>query len=133
VAEFLLLGCATLVLLVAARPYSAAIADVAVALAAVALGFRNAAVRSLAVPDLTTTVLTMTLTGVAADLRKRDFLVASRRILAVVAMLVGAVSGALIVRNGSGGVALAIACALVGGVFVAVALASRRDARWQHR
>ena len=32
-----------------------------------AMGLQNAAVRKLAVPDLTTTVLTMTLTGIAAD------------------------------------------------------------------
>ena len=34
---------------------------------AVAMGLRNATVRRLAVPDLTTTVLTLTLTGIAAD------------------------------------------------------------------
>jgi uncharacterized membrane protein YoaK (UPF0700 family) len=36
-------------------------------LTAVAMGLRTATVRRLAVPDLTTTVLTMTLTGIAAD------------------------------------------------------------------
>jgi hypothetical protein len=36
-------------------------------LTAVAMGLCNAAVRRLAVPDLTTTVLTLTLTGLAAD------------------------------------------------------------------
>jgi uncharacterized membrane protein YoaK (UPF0700 family) len=36
-------------------------------LTAVAMGLRNATVRRLAVPDLTTTVLTLTLTGIAAD------------------------------------------------------------------
>ena len=38
-----------------------------IALTAVAMGARNAAVRKLAIPDLTTTVLTLTLTGIAAD------------------------------------------------------------------
>ena len=38
-----------------------------IALTAVAMGLRNAIVRRLAVPDLTTTVLTLTLTGMAAD------------------------------------------------------------------
>jgi hypothetical protein len=38
-----------------------------IALTALALGARNAAVRKLAIPDLTTTVLTLTLTGIAAD------------------------------------------------------------------
>jgi len=31
------------------------------------MGTRNAAVRKLAIPDLTTTVLTLTITGIAAD------------------------------------------------------------------
>ena len=38
-----------------------------IAFTAIAMGMRNAAVRKLAVPDLTTTVLTLTITGVAAD------------------------------------------------------------------
>ncbi|TVT27472.1 DUF1275 domain-containing protein, partial [Amycolatopsis rhizosphaerae] len=40
---------------------------VTVAVLAVALGVQNATVRRLAAPDLTTTVLTLTLTGLAAD------------------------------------------------------------------
>ena len=43
--------------------------DAVIALLALAMGVRNATVRRLAVPDLTTTVLTMTLTGLAADSR----------------------------------------------------------------
>ena len=38
-----------------------------IVLTAIAMGLRNATVRRLAVPDLTTTVLTMTVTGSAAD------------------------------------------------------------------
>ena len=38
-----------------------------IVLTAVAMGIRNAAVRKLGVPDLTTTVLTLTVTGLAAD------------------------------------------------------------------
>jgi len=40
-----------------------------IALLALGMGVRNATVRRLGVPDLTTTVLTMTLTGLAADSR----------------------------------------------------------------
>ena len=43
--------------------------DAVIAMLALAMGVRNATVRRLAVPDLTTTVLTMTLTGLAADSR----------------------------------------------------------------
>jgi uncharacterized membrane protein YoaK (UPF0700 family) len=39
------------------------------ALLAVGMGIQNAFVRRLGVPDMTTTVLTMTLTGLASDLR----------------------------------------------------------------
>jgi len=38
-----------------------------IALTAVTMGVRNATIRQLKVPDLTTTVLTLTLTGLAAD------------------------------------------------------------------
>jgi uncharacterized membrane protein YoaK (UPF0700 family) len=40
-----------------------------IVLMASGMGVRNAVVRSIGVPDLTTTVLTMTLTGFAADSR----------------------------------------------------------------
>jgi uncharacterized membrane protein YoaK (UPF0700 family) len=74
---------------------------VVIALLALAMGVRNATVRQIAVPDLTTTVLTMTLTGLAADSR---FAGGSgkgsvRRASAVVAMLVGAVAGALLLKS----------------------------------
>jgi uncharacterized membrane protein YoaK (UPF0700 family) len=42
-------------------------ADLVIALLAFGMGVRNATVRKLKVADLTTTVLTMTLTGLAAD------------------------------------------------------------------
>ncbi len=82
----------------AANPHPGSFsADVMIALLAFAMGVRNATVRKLAVPDLTTTVLTMTLTGLAADSRLfggsgRGTV---RRSWAVVAMLVGAIVGAL--------------------------------------
>jgi uncharacterized membrane protein YoaK (UPF0700 family) len=60
------------------------------------MGVRNATIRRLAVPDLTTTVLTMTLTGLAADsaLAGGDNRLAARRTAAVIAMLGGAFAGA---------------------------------------
>ncbi|HTB50438.1 MAG TPA: YoaK family protein [Solirubrobacteraceae bacterium] len=72
-----------------------------IALVAVAMGMRNAIVRKLAVPDLTTTVLTLTLTGIAADTtggaaRKTPSL---RRLSAVTAMLLGAFVGALLEKQ----------------------------------
>jgi len=44
--------------------------ELLIVLLALAMGLQNAVVRALAVPDLLTTVLTMTLTGLAAEPRR---------------------------------------------------------------
>jgi uncharacterized membrane protein YoaK (UPF0700 family) len=64
-----------------------------------ALGAQNATARKLAVPDLTTTVLTLTITGVAADspVAGATGAHAARRLISVAAMLIGALIGALLV------------------------------------
>jgi uncharacterized membrane protein YoaK (UPF0700 family) len=74
--------------------------DLIIALLAFAMGIRNATVRQLKVADLTTTVLTMTLTGLAADspLGGGAGKGSWRRGAAVVSMLAGAVAGALLVK-----------------------------------
>jgi uncharacterized membrane protein YoaK (UPF0700 family) len=74
--------------------------DLIIALLAFAMGVRNATVRRLKVPDLSTTVLTLTLTGLAADspLAGNDGEGTWRRAGAVASMLVGAVAGALLVK-----------------------------------
>jgi hypothetical protein len=54
------------------------------------MGLRNATVRRLGIPDLTTTVLTLTLTGLAADAGGGATGVPTRRIASVVAVLAGA-------------------------------------------
>jgi uncharacterized membrane protein YoaK (UPF0700 family) len=104
--------------------------DMIAALLALAMGAQNAAVRRLHVYDLTTTVLTMTLTGVAADLRERDRFAIVRRLLAVGAMLAGAVAGALLVLQVSNEAALGLAAALLAVVVVCAAVASRAPAPW---
>jgi len=74
--------------------------DMIAASLAVAMGAQNAVARRLAVPDLTTTVLTMTLTGIAADFRgehRREAL--QRRFLAVATMLGGGLAGAELVLH----------------------------------
>lgn len=69
-----------------------------VAAMAAAMGARNAVARKLAVPDLTTTVLTLTLTGIAADssLAGGANPRLLRRLAAVGAMFAGALLGALL-------------------------------------
>ena len=74
-----------------------------IVLLAVAMGLRNATVRQLAVPDLTTTTMvTMTLTGLVADLALADSSNshASRRVASIVSLFVGAAMGALLLRLG---------------------------------
>jgi uncharacterized membrane protein YoaK (UPF0700 family) len=74
--------------------------DLIIALLAFAMGVRNATVRRLKVADLTTTVLTMTLTGLAADspLAGGEGKGSWRRGAAVFSMGIGAVAGALLVK-----------------------------------
>jgi uncharacterized membrane protein YoaK (UPF0700 family) len=65
----------------------------------VAMGTQNAAARRLAVPDLTTTVLTLTITGIAADnsVAGGSGSKAGRRLVAIATMLVGALVGATLI------------------------------------
>jgi uncharacterized membrane protein YoaK (UPF0700 family) len=75
-------------------------ADLVIGLLAFGMGVRNATVRRAKVADLTTTVLTMTLTGLAADspLAGGDGQGSWRRTAAVLAMLLGAIAGALLLK-----------------------------------
>ncbi len=93
-------GAAVFAVVVAVRP-GAASGDLVIALLAFAMGVRNATVRLIAVPDLTTTVLTMTLTGLAADSPAAggSGRGSRRRLSAVVAMLAGALAGALLLKT----------------------------------
>jgi uncharacterized membrane protein YoaK (UPF0700 family) len=84
-----------------------------IVLTALAMGARNAAVRKLAIPDLTTTVLTLTLTGIAADssLAHGSNVRLARRTGAVLAMIAGAAVGAVVARH-SVAATLALAAAI---------------------
>jgi uncharacterized membrane protein YoaK (UPF0700 family) len=70
-------------------------------LLAMPMGLQNAAIRRLAVPDMTTTVLTLTLTGIAADssIAGGANPRLARRVGAVLSMLAGAVCGAFLLRR----------------------------------
>jgi len=72
-----------------------------IVLTACAMGIRNATVRKMAIPDLTTTVLTLTITGLAADSRFAGGTSPRwrRRLLAVLLMFFGAVIGTLLLRR----------------------------------
>ena len=111
-----------------AEPFGDTARNLIAVVSAIALGMQNAAARELAVPDATTTVLTMTLTGFAADLRERNVPVLIRRLLAIVAMLVGALIGAILVLRRDTTWALALAVALVTIVCAAAFAGSSRIA-----
>ncbi len=109
-----------------------AVAAVAVAmLLAVAMGLQNTMARRLAVPDLTTTVLTMTLTGIAADVRHSPVRTTGRRMLAVAAMFAGALVGALLALHTTLAVALAPATLALAVVVAVASATSRQPAGWQ--
>lgn len=86
-----------------------------IALTALAMGYRNATIRVLKVPDLTTTVLTLTLTGLAADSRLAGGQSPNRprRLGAVVAIFAGAALGALLVTHTGLVIPLTLSGALV--------------------
>jgi uncharacterized membrane protein YoaK (UPF0700 family) len=98
-----------------------------IALLAIAMSTQNTAARKLAVPDLTTTVLTMTLTGLAADsaLAGGHGSKLGRRTLSVAAMLLGALIGGLLVLK----VDTAAPLALATGLLATVSLFSYRASR----
>jgi uncharacterized membrane protein YoaK (UPF0700 family) len=123
--EVALLGAALVISAVAGHQLSSTSRDLIAATAAVAMGTQNAVVRRLKVPDLTTTVLTMTLTGIAADLRSEPRPVVVRRLLAVATMLGGAVAGALLVIHVSVTVALAVALGLLVAALAATVATAR--------
>jgi uncharacterized membrane protein YoaK (UPF0700 family) len=103
-----------------------------VALLALAMGVRNATVRQIGVADLTTTVLTMTLTGLAAEspVAGGSGAGSTRRVAAVLTMLTGALAGALLLRTSLFlPLLLAATIALVSGLAYAPA-ARREAARW---
>jgi uncharacterized membrane protein YoaK (UPF0700 family) len=129
--EFVLLLATLVVTAIAGTPLDNATRDAAAALAALALGMQNAAVRRLAVADLTTTVLTMTLTGIVADVRRENAVVTIRRAVAVATMLAGAAAGALLVLHVSVLWAIAVPTALVAVTDLGAAYTSRHPAAWQ--
>ena len=99
---------------------------------ALAMGIQNAVARRLAVPDLTTTVLTLTLTGIAADSRIAGGTGGhpARRLIAVAAMFVGALVGAVLAIRVDRALPLAIAAALMAATAMTAHTLSRTSPEW---
>jgi uncharacterized membrane protein YoaK (UPF0700 family) len=108
-----MLVAATIVAAVVSVRADAFSGDAIIALLAMGMGARNAAVRSLGIPDLTTTVLTMTLTALAAEFPSpgRRGTGTTPRLAAVASMLAGALAGALLQKT-SLALVLGVACAV---------------------
>jgi len=102
----------------------------------IAMGIQNSTARRLAVPDLTTTVLTLTLTGVAADSRLAGGAGghSAQRLLSVMAMFIGALIGALLVINVDLVLPLGIAALMMAtSAFAAHRLSTEASAEWAQR
>jgi uncharacterized membrane protein YoaK (UPF0700 family) len=113
--EIALVGSALVVSMAGLDSNGGLVGNALIAVLALAMGLQNAAARRLGVPDLTTTVLTLTLTGLAADstLTGGKNPHPGRRLLATGTIFLGAAVGALLVLNVGVFAALALALALL--------------------
>jgi uncharacterized membrane protein YoaK (UPF0700 family) len=134
VVQVLLFLAAVLLAAVAGSPLPAGFRYALIVVLAASMGVQNATARRLAVPDLTTTVLTLTITGVAADsgLVGGSGAKAGRRLVSVAAMLVGALVGALFVLHAQTVWPLVIALVAVAAIAVTAGALARSDAAWAH-
>jgi uncharacterized membrane protein YoaK (UPF0700 family) len=98
------------------------------------MGAQNATARKLAVPDLTTTVLTLTITGMAADspLAGATGARLARRLISVAAMFLGALAGALLVLHVHIVYPLVIALVILVAVAVIAVAHARHPRTPQH-
>lgn len=101
---------------------------------AVSMGIQNAAVRTLAIPDLTTTVLTMTITGIAADstIAGGKGSRAGRRLIAVAAMLIGALIGGVLVIHAEIFFPLLVALIVTAIAAATAAILGKPEPAWVH-
>jgi uncharacterized membrane protein YoaK (UPF0700 family) len=132
--EAFLVGVAVAVAATASNPGSSGSRYVLIVLLGLAMGMQNAVARKLAVPDLTTTVLTLTITGIVADGRLAGGAGAraGRRVLAVLAMFVGGVAGALLILQVNRALGIAVALGILCVVAATGAAVSRTDRGWIH-
>ena len=132
--EALLVTLALVLAAVSGAPFAAGYRYPLIVALAVGMGLQNATARKLAVPDLTTTVLTLTITGTAADSSMVGGNGSSlgRRFISVSAMFVGALVGALLVVHGMTAGPLAIAVGTLCLMGVVVAKSARTEAPWVH-
>ncbi|HEY2078167.1 MAG TPA: YoaK family protein [Streptosporangiaceae bacterium] len=100
--QAVLLAASLILAAVGANPVTTGFRYPLIALLGASMGIQNAAARKIAVPDLTTTVLTLTITGIAADSSAAGGAGShsGRRLTAIAAMLAGALIGTALVLTG---------------------------------
>ncbi len=127
--QAVLLAAAVIMAALTAPPVPTGLRYALIVVLAAAMGVQNGTARKLAVPDLTTTVLTLTITGVAADgpLAGATGARVARRLISVAAMLLGALVGALLVLH------VRIVFPLVIALVILVAVALTAVARSRDR
>jgi len=125
----MLTGAAT-VGLVASSPYEAITLATLVGLLGIGLGMQNAAARFLRVPDLTTSVLTLTITGMAADTAARTGTQWGRRAVPVLTLFLGACGGAVLIAHNQGPLVLICCAVLTASVAAAAGFTVRSTAHW---
>ncbi|HEY4894838.1 MAG TPA: YoaK family protein [Solirubrobacteraceae bacterium] len=130
-AQLAMMAISLIVALVAGEPLSTGARYALLVPLALAMGIQNSVAQRLAIPELTTTVLTRTLTGLASEAGGAGGAGAQsgRRLLAVAAMLLGAILGGALALEVSIAVALAVVVVVLG-VGVVVHRASRGEAAW---
>jgi uncharacterized membrane protein YoaK (UPF0700 family) len=131
-AESVLLGTSVALTLWSSNTPQHAFRYALIVVLSLATGVQNASIRKLAVPDLTTTVLTMTVTGIGADsaLGGGKGSKSGRRFVAIAAMFVGALLGALLVLHTRIVLPLAIAFVVIAFVALASYQAGKADPPW---
>jgi uncharacterized membrane protein YoaK (UPF0700 family) len=132
--ELVLVVAALVVAVLGSDPVGTGTQYALIPLLALSMGVQNSTARRLGVPDLTTTVLTLTLTGVAADSRAAGGSGAKlgRRAVAVGAMFCGALLGGLLAVKVSVAAPLALAAGLLTVTVICAQALARSRAAWTH-
>ncbi|PWG65974.1 YoaK family protein [Bifidobacterium callitrichidarum] len=103
-----------------------------IVLLAPAMGIQNSTARKLSVPDLPTTVLTMTLTGIVADTSAHGHEQSKlgRRAVVMLALALGALTGALLQTRGHEDMILMVMIACLLAVIAMMLPHVRSEASW---
>ncbi|MCZ4124811.1 YoaK family protein [Streptomyces sp. H39-S7] len=111
---------------------STSVRELLIVLLGLAMGGQNAAARRLGVPDLTTTVLTLTITGIAADGRLAGGTAgkAGPRALSAIAMFLGALAGGLLIHGSEPSLVLLIAVLTLAAMAAVTSFHVRTTRAW---